>query len=359
MADFTLNWVSMALLSGPLAIYSERRFQELTQLPPETQHERLPALSIIIPARNEASNLEKLLPSLNDLDYPGTLEIIVVDDNSTDQTTSVALKQGTKVIQLKGLIEGWTGKSLACHRGALAASGEWLLLTDADTVHQSNGPKRAVAFAIDNNLDGLSIFIKQMPNGILDGAALAAAFAGLFSGLRVGTPIINGQYILIKKNVYEESGGFSTASAEPLEDLALGHYLSEKGYHVPLLRSDDAASVQMYADRSSMWQGLTRIGAGSLSWLGARSIISTLEITAVMSPMLAIINALRQRKNRKWALLSWLTVAASFIPWARRFGSPWLALLAPMGALVVQVAAVWGLVRKLLGKGAIWKGRQV
>ena len=103
-----------------------------------------------------------------------------------------------------------------------------------------------------------------------------------------------------------ESGGFSMAQAEPLEDLALGYSLRQKAYIVPLLRSEDAASVQMYRERPAFWNGMSRIGAGSLPWLGLRSVITILVITAVMSPILALSNALRTGRQRILAVSSWL-----------------------------------------------------
>jgi len=359
MADSIANWVSMAFLAGPLALYSERCFRNLPELPQLASPFALPALSIIVPARNEAANLKRLLPSLTAISYPGKSELIVVDDNSTDETAYIAGKHGARVIQLNDLPKGWSGKTYACHQGAMAATGDWLLFTDADTIHHPSGPANAVAYANGNGLDGLSIFFRQITSKGLDGLALLVAFAGLFVGLGADDAIINGQYILLRRDVYKNSGGFSSVSGESMEDLALGHHLQTRGYRVPLLRSDTIASVQMYTDTTSLWQGLTRIGAGSLRWLGARSIITALFITGVMTPILAVIKSFQLRRNRKWALTSWAVIALSFVPWARRFGSAWLALLAPLGAFMVQGAAVWGLTRRLFGRGTRWKGRRV
>ena len=349
----------MALLAGPLALYSERRFRSLKELPQLTSPPNLPALSIIVPARNEEVNLQRLLPSLTNITYPGYSEIIVVDDNSTDETASIALRHGVRVIQLNDLPEGWAGKTNACHQGAVAATGEWLLFTDSDTIHHPCGPAQAVAYADDRGLDGLSIFFRQITSKGLDRLVLQVAFAGLFVGLAADDAIINGQYILLRRDVYEDSGGFSAVAGESMEDLALGHRLQAKGYQVPLMRSDAVASVQMYTDITSMWHGLIRIGSGSLRWLEERSILTVLFITGVMTPILAVIKAFRLRQNRKWALASWVVIALSFVPWARRFGSSWLALLAPLGALMVQSAAVLGIVRRLFGQGTRWKGRRV
>lgn len=359
MVDPLYQWVPMAFLAGPLAVYSERRYRNLPELPQHVSLPALPMLSIIVPARNEAANLRRLLPTLTAISYPGATELIVVDDNSTDETARIARNHGAQVIQLNDLPKGWSGKTYACHQGALAAAGEWLLFTDADTIHHPCGPARAVAYAASNGLDGLSIFLKNLTSKGLDGLALHVAFAGLFVSLGSNKGVLNGQYILLHRDVYQNSSGFSSVAGDSMEDLALGRHLRAMGYRVPLLRSDTVAAVQMYSDTTSLWQGLVRIGAGSLRWIGARSLITALFITGVMTPILALIATLQQRQKRKWAVASWAVIAVGFVPWARRFGSGWLALLAPFGALMIQAASVWGLSRRLFGRGTRWKGRHV
>ena len=349
----------MAAFAGPLALYSERRYRALAKLPQTPLPPALPALSIIIPARNESENLGRLLPSLTSIIYPGSVEVIVVDDSSTDETAGVARDLGARVISLDGLPEGWSGKAYACHRGAEAATGEWLLFTDADTVHSPCGPARVVAYAESEGLDGLSLFISHVTSGTADSVALPVAFAGLFVGLRGDSSVINGQYVLLSWNAYTKSGGFRAVARELLEDLALGQHLRGGGFRVPLLRGDGVASVHMYPDSIAVWQGLIRLGAGSLRWFGMRAILTVLFVTGVMAPILTLLVTVWQGRNRRWAVASWIAVAMSFVPWARRFGAVWPALLAPVGALLLQLAAVWGLVCRFVGRGVQWKGRRL
>lgn len=359
MITLTTKWLAMATVVGPLALYAEHRYRSLPELPLLPPAAELPALSIIIPARNEANNLQRLLPSLTSTSYPGTVEIIVVDDNSADDTARVARRLGARVISLTGIPEGWSGKTYACHRGAEAARGKWLLFTDADTVHQPQGPEHVVAYAEHKGLDGLSLFIQQMTSGVADRVAFPVAFAGLFIGLEQTAPVLNGQYVLLSRQAYAQSDGFAAVAGEVMEDLALGRHLHVNGFHVPLLRSDAVAFVQMYDDPAALWQGLVRLSSGSLRWLGARSIMTALFVTAAMAPILALLATFSQRQRRGWALASWALASAGFVPWARRFGAAWPALLAPVGALAVQAAGIWGLARRLSGRGMAWKGRRV
>lgn len=349
----------LTFLALPLGRRAARKYDELRELPLRNDASTVPSLSIIIPARNEADNLKRLLPSLQALEYPGELEILVVDDQSTDGTGALAEQLGARVIRAESLPEGWHGKPHACHVGAQAAKGDWLLFTDADTVHEPHSAANAVSFAHDHALDGLTLFVKQAPQNPFEGAVLTAAFAGLFAGVQDPNYLMNGQYILIRRNVYEKSGGFEEVRDEPLEDLALGHRLRALGFIVPTLRGENVATVQMYAGPLQMWQGMTRLGAGSLKWSGQGALVTAAFTTALASPLIVLVGVLARRLNFIWLPVTWLVAALSVLPFARRFGGARIALLAPLGAAFVLAAAVFGLVQRVAGKGIEWSGREV
>lgn len=359
------DWRPAALLTFlalPFGLRAHKMYRDMPKLRAQNADAPIrdfPSLSIIIPARNEEKNLSRLLPTLNVLEYPGALEIIVVDDHSTDDTSLVAENFGARVVRVKTLPEGWHGKPHACHVGALAAQGDWLLFTDADTLHDADSAARAVTFASDNALDGLTLFIRQQVNGLFDGIVLTTAFAGLFAGVRDTRRLMNGQYILLRRDVYLSSGGFEVVRAQALEDLALAEHLRKLGYTVMALRGGSAAAVRMYAGSTQMWHGMTRLGAGSLKYAGAGSVMTALYTTALMSPLLVLIGVLTHSLHFAWLPVTWLVSSASVIPFARRFGAAWWALLAPFGALFVLLAAWWGLFSRLIGRGIHWRGRNV
>ncbi len=350
---------AFTFLAPPLGMRAERRYRAMPMLPNKPVKQTLPSLSIIIPARNEASNLRMLLPSLCAIQYPGEFEIIVVDDNSTDETAAIAAEHGARVLSLDSLQTGWYGKPNACHQGAQMARSDWLLFTDADTRHNPNGPAQAVCYALAHHLDGLSLWLKQAYRGTSDRVVLTTAFAGLFAGLPKQTNHLNGQYILLRKDVYRRSGGYAAVRQEPLEDVALGIWLKSSGYNVPILHGDHAAAVHMYEDTQQMWHGVSRLSSGSLRWSGLSALLTIIFITAMMSPLLTIVGVLRGRLQWPWIPITWGTAVATILPWSRRFGSIWMACLAPIGALFVQIAGVWGLASRLLGRGIPWKGRSV
>lgn len=346
-------------LAIPLSIRADKFFNAMPRLPKSVYLERLPSLSIIIPARNEQDNLPKLLNSLQNTRYPGDCEIIVVDDNSIDRTASIASTYKVKLIRLKSLTPDCLGKPNACHHGAREAQGEWLLFTDADTVHVPDGPALAVSYALQNHLDGLSLFLGQEFKSWLDRTSLMTAYAGLFAGEDPERVMLNGQYILLHKEAYWRSGGFGSVCNQPLEDLALAKQLRSNGYKVPMMLGYHAAQVQMYNHPRQVWHGLTRLGTGTIRWLGAWSLLTALFITALMSPLIVLVGIFRGELDRLWLPATWAAAVISMIPWAKRFGSGRWAILAPVGAFIVMLASIWGLIVRLLGGKLTWKGRKV
>jgi hypothetical protein len=226
-------------------------------------------------------------------------------------------------------------------------------------MHEPNGPARAISYALSNKLDGLSLFLAQETNGSADTLALLVAFAGVFVSLPRDTSFLNGQYILLRRQVYVESGGFSAVCDQPLEDLALGHHLKSQNYRVPILAGEDVGSVRMYRDSLGLWNGLVRLGGGSLKWLGLRSLITVLFITTAMMPVIIMGFVLSGKLRGWWLLAGWLSAVVGFLSWGRRFGAASWAIFAPLGAVAVQVAASWGVISRAFGRSFRWKGRKV
>ena len=360
--NFFSKWqrtIYLSLLAPALAYRANRAYQSLPELLQTPVNRTLPALSIIIPARNEAYNLQALLPSLQAAHYPGEMEIIVVDDNSEDETAAIARAHGVRLISLRDLPPGWLGKPNALCHGAAAARGEWLLFTDADTIHTPDSPAQAVQYAIDHQLDGLSLFLTQQCRGMVDRLALTAAFAGMFVAWQRTSAHLNGQYILLRRQVYDEIGGFTAVRHEALEDVALGLHLQQKGYRVQLMRGEGAAQVRMYRNATQIWHGMNRLGSQSLRFSGVKSLLTIFFITIAMNPLLVFLAVVSGRVRRRWLPLTWGAVAIAFWPWARRYGPAWQAILSPFGALIIQAAGAWGLVRRFTGRGIPWKGRIV
>jgi glycosyltransferase involved in cell wall biosynthesis len=233
---------------------------------PASNPNRPPEVSVMIPARNEAASLGACLESI--VTQQGvTLEVIVINDQSTDATGEIARSfPGVRVIESHELPAGWVGKNYAVWRGSQAATGEWLLFTDADTVHLPGSLRRSVDEAEENGADLLSYSPKQEVHGFWERALMPLVFAELTRTYRtvdVNDPkscvaAANGQYLLIRRNVYDWIGGHQAIAGVLLEDVELVKRVKQSGRTIRFRYGGDAVRTRMYRSFSQMWEGWTK-----------------------------------------------------------------------------------------------------
>jgi glycosyltransferase involved in cell wall biosynthesis len=252
-----------------------------------------PEVSIIVPARNEEVSLGDCLRSL--VAQRGMhFEIIVVDDHSTDRTREIAKSfPGVRVISPGPLPEGWTGKNRAVVAGAGEARGEWLLFTDADTVHLPSSLARAVEEAKRERADLLSYSPEQVVVTWAERIVMPVVFAelaGQYPPEKVRQPnsgivAANGQYLLVRRSAYEEAGGHRAVADQILEDVALAKRFRAAGKQVYFRYGRGAVRARMYRDWNQLREGWTK----NLALLFSRPIIHALLLTA-------------------WWIIAWLTL---------------------------------------------------
>jgi len=229
-----------------------------------------PRVSIVAPARNEARNIEAAVISLLRLDYPD-LEIIVVDDRSTDDTGAILERlarehQRLRVVHVAELPAGWLGKNHALQLGAGAASGSLLLFTDADVIFEPTAVRRAVALMEHDGLDHLAV----IPDVHVPGLALNAfvtAFSVFFSlyarpwkarDPRSRHHIGIGAFNLIRADVYRAIGGHNPIALRPDDDLKLGKLIKTRGYRQDAAFGNGFLSVEWYASIPEAIDGLMK-----------------------------------------------------------------------------------------------------
>ena len=226
----------------------------------------VPSVSVIIPARNEEASLWACLESL--VAQAGVdFEIIVVNDHSDDRTGEIAASfSGVRVIDAGPLLAGWTGKNNAVVTGARVARGEWLLFTDADTVHLPGSLARALAEAREHGVELLSYSPEQIAVTFWEMATLPVVFAALareyppaeVSDPRSSKVAANGQYILIKRETYDAVGGHAAVASSLLEDLDLALAVKMSGRKVWFRYGGDAVRTRMYRSFAQLREGWTK-----------------------------------------------------------------------------------------------------
>ncbi len=225
-----------------------------------------PAVSVIVPARNEEVSLGACLQSI--LGQGGvSFEVIVVDDDSTDCTREIANSfAGVRVIEAGQLPAGWIGKNHAVWVGAQPARGEWLLFTDADTVHLPGSLARSVAEALQQQAALLSYSPEQEVHGFLEKAVMPVIFAELAATYRpslVSDPAsaaaaANGQYLLVTREAYDAVGGHAAIAGNLLEDVALANAVKASGRKIFFRYGADAVRTRMYRSFAQLREGWTK-----------------------------------------------------------------------------------------------------
>jgi chlorobactene glucosyltransferase len=230
-----------------------------------------PLVSVLIPARNEAENISRSLTSFMKQDYPN-MEILVLDDNSSDNTGLIVkrlAKKDSRIKLFKGkpLKEGWLGKCYACQQLSEYAKGDYFIFTDADTLHFNKTVSNALATLLKNKLDALSAFPNQimvtiherMTVNFINFAILS--FLPLILVKKAKTPffcVAIGQFFLFKREVFEKIGGFEHVKTEIIEDVYLAKEVKKFGYKYMVFDGNGNISCRMYKNLKEVVRGFSR-----------------------------------------------------------------------------------------------------
>ena len=341
---------------GLLIIFISNLFY-LRRRSSNNSRDSVPFVTILIPARNEEKNLQRLLPSIFKQTYEH-LEIIVYDDNSNDGTCSVLASYSDPrltVLKGHGPPQGWVGKVHALYQATRHASGSNYLFIDADTEfadeealarivykHQQL-PTDSVMTSLPRYRGSGLLLVSLVPNAILAGLPwyLVRSFpASSMSAL-------NGQCWMIDAKTYHDYEPHRAVANEVLEDVMIGRYLKRKGIIPTLVDLRSEISVFMYSDFLDAWQGFRKnaylLSGGTLFsffWL-----MFFFSIVYIFPPAFAL-----------W-LTPFVFLNKGVTDWHSRFPI-WLTLCAPLSfllGLTLQLDSAW---HHLSGRVS-WKGRSI
>ncbi len=346
-----------------------------------------PLVSIIVPARNEERNIRRCVTSLLEQDYEH-FEVIVVDDGSSDGTSRIldeliaSHPQGDRLFVLRlhdALPEGWTGKPHAIHKGTQEAHGKWLLLTDADTWHAPNALRSSLVQAREEQVDLFTIGSEQELPTFWDKVMMPMAYLGismLYPPKLVNDPlskvaVANGQYILIRREVYDALGGYARPELRNtlLDDRDLARVVKEQGYKLHFVDGRGLIAVRMYRDLGEIWRGWRKN-----AYLGNRGGIGFFVLQLIGLPMISILPfllPLLARLTRTQqdsgigpteALAATgleLTALLAYRTWLnKQLRVPWYyALLHPLAGVIFEGILAQSSWRILTGSGVDWRGR--
>jgi len=340
-----------------------------------------PAVSVVVPARNEASLLPQTLPRLLDQDYPGRAEVILVDDGSNDDTAEVArhlAEAGTRlalrVVNGTSHPPGWVGKTWALQQGTEAADGgpvkpEFLLFTDADIHHPQDSLSRLVAYAVSDDRDLVSL-MARLRTATRWEKLIVPAFVYFFAQLypfrlvarrRSRTAAAAGGCVLLRHRALARAGGLEAIAGAVIDDVALGRAVKRTGGSIWLGLTDEVTSIRPYARLMDLWDMVTRSAYTQLRHSSAAVAGAVAGLTAVyLGPLIVLIAgaASGQPEVALAGLVAWVLMTASYLPMVRAYHlAPAWALTLPLAAGTYAAMTVDSARRHRRGQGAAWKGR--
>ena len=326
-----------------------------------------PRVSLVFTARNEGATLGAAVPTMLALDYPD-LELIAVNDRSEDDTGAIldkfaAADPRLKVIHVTELTAGWLGKTHGLQLGGEAATGEWILFTDADIHFEPDALKRAVGYARAQSLDHLAAVPVLHERGALLGICVSAfslLFALFVRPWRVPNPASRshggiGAFNLVRTATYRKMDGHEPLRLRPDDDLKLGKLMKSGGFSEIVL-GEGAISVAWYDSVGGLVRGLEKnafAGVDYRAWLIVMAV--TLHATLVFWPLAAVFVT---SGAARWLWLGAVAVMLGLGVDNHRFdgGRAWHGLFLPVGIAVLDYAMVRSMVLALWRGGIVWRG---
>jgi hypothetical protein len=339
-----------------------------------------PLVSVIVPARNEAFNIERCVSSILSTSYPN-LELIVVDDSSTDGTADLARKVASgdprpRIVTNPPLPDGWFGKQWACATGAKVARGQILQFTDADTVHAPDLVTRSVNAIERTRADLFSVAGRQELGGFWERiiqpqifTILSMRYGGtesVNSSTRVSDKIANGQCIFVRRSAYDAVGGHASVRTFVAEDLMLAQRFFAAQKHVVIMLGVDQLSTRMYAslrDIVAGWRknvfagGLDSVPFGAIGRIIFPVALLTPPVMELLPVAMLIVGAF---SGTAGGVLLWagISTGATLLWWLVVYATigenPLYALAYPLGALLLLYIFGSAVIR---GRRVSWKGR--
>ncbi|MCB9896135.1 MAG: glycosyltransferase [Planctomycetes bacterium] len=326
------------------------------------------AVSLLIPARNEAENLPGCLEAA--LAQRCVTEILVADDHSTDATAEIVLGYAArdsrlKLVRPEALPVGWCGKTHACQTLADAASGDWLLFIDADARLQPDAVPRMLGECGKRNLTLLSCwpqlemlgFFERLLMPLLNFVLLTlypAPLAARRPDARLG--LAHGACILVHAEQYRRFGGHTRVKAELFEDTRLAQLWRADGMRSLCLDGTGVVSVRMYRSLAEIWSGFRKNLFPAFKGQAGFWLFMLFHTAVFLAPFgLMFVGGLA---GALFAIAAGLVVAGRVLL-AARFGHPlWSALLHPIGETFVLLIGLASWLQVVTGHGIEWKGRR-
>lgn len=347
----------------------------LKKMAPEDESqwpEEWPFVSILVPVRNEERNLEPLLKSLLKQDYPH-FEIIVMDDCSTDNTWSILEKWASldprlRIARSRELPAGWTGKNWVCHQLSHLARGNFLLFTDADTIHHPLALKKAVASACRHS-SGLLSALPQLEartwSEKLFMPLIPLALVSLIPFFKLNPkrgrsfPVVLGPFLLFQRKTYQACGGHEANKGNIVDDIALARLASRQGQKITWIDGSRFLRIRFYTCFRDLWTGFSKNSYEAIKGTPLKVLLATIACYYLfVYPYLALLDGLSQAELAFLPFLQVTVISLTRLVLAERFGTSlaWI-FLHPLSIVFAILILLNSCRLTILGKKIAWKER--
>ena len=368
----------MAILFAPAIWFLLGRPRFLSSLPPaEKPGKASAAISIIIPARNEETNITRLLESIQQQSSQ-PLETIVVNDGSTDNTASIASQLGARVVDVEALPDGWMGKPWACQQGAHAANAansateDWLLFLDADLILEPSALEALsqVCAGSDQVHSVCPHHVIKHPYEQLSAYFNVLMLAGV-NAFGIGKSATDntalfGQCLLISQKHYQQVNGHETVKDKALENFHLARQFKQLGIQCSCYLGKGLIHMRMFPNGiGELWSSWKKGFTNGAAHTAPRALLlSSLWISGMMLSIVCLILSFTSYASNLFILvtaLAYLIYAYQSLRVFKLAGtfSAWNALFFPLSLLFYQTLFFSALIDKKRGKTTNWKGRAI
>jgi hopene-associated glycosyltransferase HpnB len=336
-----------------------------------------PSVLAIIPARNEAETIAQTVSSLIKQNYPGALSVLLVDDQSEDNTVAAAKAAGLfdlRVIQTTDLPPGWSGKTWALEAGwqdclARGDAPDYIWLNDADITH---GPEVLTALVTKSQArqSALTSLMVRLETDGFWGKALIPAFIYFFQLLYPFSAVnlkesrvagAAGGCMLIERKMLENIGGFACIKDALIDDCSLARAVQDAGGRLWLGHANASMSMRSNRGLGSIWAMVKRTAYAQLGYSGLLLIGCMLGLVLTfLVPLAAWALGIVWRD---WLLMGIGAAASgllwlSYMPTLQLYKRPfWEALALPFVTALYGAMTVHSALDHVFGSGNAWKGR--
>lgn len=361
-----LAWFCLCLSAIPLFLLVVNL--PLYRAPRPVSRQLNQTVSILIPARNEESNIQQAITAALNSTHV-SVEVLVLDDGSTDRTAELVTELAQKDARVKlvrgvSLPLGWGGKPHACARLAEHATGEWLLFQDADVRINPDAVARLTACASERELDLLSGIPHQITKTWSEKLIVPVIHFVLLGYLPMpgvrwsGSPAFAaavGQLLFVRREAYVDTGGHSAIRARIHDGMAIAQNFRSKNRRTDLVDLTPLASCRMYSNVKDLWGGFAKNvheGMGSPRAIG---LWSTLLLGGHVLPWL--LWPLANEAAYLFLSAIGLSMLSRILLTLRFRQSLFGTLTHPMGVAATVAIQWYGLTRWLSNRPIAWKGR--